>query len=515
MATDDVKRRAGLYGVLREISRLAASDPVREALENAPESGGMMTGERRAVSVDEEWLDACEGAMEHFGRAIEQSRSLIKKDGEVVRINRAKRPSKDSVTHLARHSNLIKSVTDDGTLAPEEIYINQNDEDLAVYENRFLYLALTYTQDFISHRYDGITRASAEAGVSLRFDRNYRTQSGAVSYGLSMSETSTGSGDAANLAEQQTIGRIRALLNTVSGYLQSSLMKTVSSAPKLTPPVVRTNIIKNNVHFAAIYDLYSYLTSYQGDGFELKNDAKGERTVDERTAAALSDIAALQFFVACQGAFDGWEDSESAYGEELDEKHRQTVRRLRLDVEAAREKAAAGTLSDKEYIELLEKSNAMLAEEYERAGLDISDLRRKDRQSRGEIIKLSAERDMMRDRLEQTVKKAEERIRENAQHAEREYSARADERIRRREEELAEQRSEWQRENDLLTARLRAEGLIKESAFEDIDDRGDFIKLEDEYAALGEYYRKQWTRMKKLIRSREWKNSKDGGEGGQ
>ena len=58
--------------------------------------------------------------MEHFGRAIEQSRSLIKKDGEVVRIDRAKRPSKDSVAHLARHSNLIKSVTDDGTLAPEE-----------------------------------------------------------------------------------------------------------------------------------------------------------------------------------------------------------------------------------------------------------------------------------------------------------------------------------------------------------------------------------------------------------
>ena len=184
MSDNEIRRRAALYGALKQVCEAVRDEPVRAALYEAfgvPGDGEYISGARKTVTVDEEWLCRCEGSLEHFAKAIEQSRSLIKKDGEVVRIDRAKRPSKDSVTHLARHSNLIKSVTDDGRLAPEEIYINENDEDLAVYENRFLYLALTYMQSFVSMRYEQISRAAAEAGVSLYISRRSRSSGKSIS----------------------------------------------------------------------------------------------------------------------------------------------------------------------------------------------------------------------------------------------------------------------------------------------------------------------------------------------
>ena len=513
MADNDLKRRAALYGTLKKVSETVKGDPVHGALKEAfaaPGKNEYMTGARKSVEVDEEWLGRCERALPHFEKAIEQSRSLIKKDGEVVRIDRAKRPSKDSVTHLARHSNLIRSVTDDGRLAPEEIYITSNDEELAVYENRFLYLALTHTQSFVQLRYDEMSRAAAESGVSLRISRTSESRGKTLSYELSVSETLNAGDNAAGLLQQQTMARIRNVLNAVSGFLQSSLMKSVSSAPKLTPPIVRTNIIKNNVDFTEIYELYMFLSSYTGQGYTVNNEVKDGKDVPAETAEYLCDIAALQFFAVYQGIFDGWRESESLYNEEEEERRRTLLKRLRLDVETAKREFMNGERTKEEYIELLETRNAALSGAYEDLGAAVSDLRKKEREDHQTIVRLSAEHDMMKDRMKETQAAAERRIRENAVNIERRAAEEADERIRKKEEAHEKERQTWQSENDLLSARLRAEGLMKNggNAADDIEDREGFIRLEREHKALGGYFKKQWAKAKRRIRAAEWKNRK-------
>ena len=58
-----------------------------------------------------------------------------------------------------------------------------------MYENRFLYLALTHTQSFVQLRYDEMSRAAAESGVSLRISRTSESRGKTLSYELSVSET--------------------------------------------------------------------------------------------------------------------------------------------------------------------------------------------------------------------------------------------------------------------------------------------------------------------------------------
>lgn len=513
----EIKRRARQYGAFREISKIGSSDPVRAALQSAFDNesdGEFISGARKTVTVDQSWLTKCEETLPHIKEAIDQCRSLIKKDGEVVRIDRAKRPSKDSVAHLARHSNYIKSIKEDGMPEPEEIYITENDEDYAVYENRFLYAALSLIRSFVSVRYEQISRLSSEAGVSMRIKRSSKSQSGSLSYTLEMSETSNGGESATDLSHQYTMIRLRTVMNAVTGYLCTPLMKNVEAAPKLQPPIVRTNIIKNNVHFAAVYDLYMFLSSYTGDGYTVRNDATNEKRIPKRLSDALCDIAALQYFLVYQGAFDGWDDSESACDEDEEEKRGAELRKLKLDVEAAREELKSGKKTAEEYIDLLEKSNARLTGAYESAGEEMSALRKKDREQRRQIIKLGAEHDIMTDKMKKTVADAEERIKENAVRTEKFFSDKANIVIERHNEEFEAERKGWEEERDLLNGRLHAYGIInnEDGADAEINDRENFIKLEREHKALHDYYKREWAKAKRRIRATEFKNRGNGGE---
>jgi len=506
--SSEIKRRARQYGVLKEINKISQDDPIRSSLSSAfsvSGEGEYISGARKTVTVDQSWLSKCEETLPHIKEAIDQCRSLLKKDGEVVRIDRAKRPSKDSVTHLARHSNYIKSIKEDGMPEPEEIYITENDEEYAVYENRFLYMALSYIYSFISVRYEKMARIASEAGVSLCINRSSRKENKSISYKLEMSETSNGADSASDLLHQQTMAKIRTIMNTVSGYLSAPLMKSVSNAPRLQPPIVRTNIIKNNIHFAAVYDLYTFLSSYTKEGFTVKNDATNERQIPKRLSEALCDIASVQYFILYQGAFDGWDDSESAYDEDEAEKRGEELRKMKLDVEAAREALRSGKKTTEEYIDLLEKSNAKLTGAYETAGEEASQLRKKDREQRRQIIKLAALHDMMADKMKKTAEDADEKIRENTVKAEKLYIEKAKSMIDEAKAGFNEKEEEYKAEADLLRGRLRAYGVI-DGEGEKITDRDAFIKLEREHKALDDYYRAQWAKARRRIRKEEFKN---------
>ena len=57
--------------------------------------------------VDEDWIVAIEEGLVHIERAIKEERQFITSNGEVVPIEKVKQVSRESVQHLARHSNLI------------------------------------------------------------------------------------------------------------------------------------------------------------------------------------------------------------------------------------------------------------------------------------------------------------------------------------------------------------------------------------------------------------------------
>ncbi|MBO7341089.1 MAG: DUF2357 domain-containing protein, partial [Clostridia bacterium] len=62
---------------------------------------------RRICTVHTDWIEAIEKGLEHVDKAIREERQFIRSNGDVVDIEKVRSVSKDSVVHLAQHSNLI------------------------------------------------------------------------------------------------------------------------------------------------------------------------------------------------------------------------------------------------------------------------------------------------------------------------------------------------------------------------------------------------------------------------
>ena len=62
---------------------------------------------RKICKIETDWIDAISEGLVHVEKAIKEERQFIRSNGEVIDIEKVKNVSKDSVEHLARHSNLI------------------------------------------------------------------------------------------------------------------------------------------------------------------------------------------------------------------------------------------------------------------------------------------------------------------------------------------------------------------------------------------------------------------------
>ena len=98
-----------------EIRTIRAADNKTDRLESI----------KYKCNISEDWITNIEEGLEYVDKAIKEERQFIAQQGEVVRIEKAKKASKATVSHLARHSNLITHVPEEegATLVPDKVYI--------------------------------------------------------------------------------------------------------------------------------------------------------------------------------------------------------------------------------------------------------------------------------------------------------------------------------------------------------------------------------------------------------
>lgn len=228
--------------------------------------------QRLDVKINTDWVDKIEEGLVFVGNAIFEERQFIRTNGEVVPIEKAKGVSKDSVKYLAKHSNMITRLpeNEDDTLVPDEIYIVEKLSDYAVYENRFLYMMLSYLNDFIMLRLGKIDKAVNSYKGKLIMQKSIKNKSRVYLFETTFVEERTD--DKSDILDKKTkaiIKRINDALKTVTYLLSTPLMQQVSKSPMIKPPVVKTNVLKMNKNFVAALDLYEYISTYQGLGLSI------------------------------------------------------------------------------------------------------------------------------------------------------------------------------------------------------------------------------------------------------
>lgn len=516
---------AALRTARKELSEERTSARLgRLFFDNATEGDVADCACRRCV-IDEEWIERIETALPHVERAIAQQRRNIKKEGDVQRIDRARRTDKESVRHLARHSNLLSEITEDGHILPERIYVTENSENYMLYENRFLYTLLVYVKAFVDVRYNVIVSTDNSEYIKFDVEKNVKLGTRSISLSLHYHEEGKEETELSRVKDSNPLlYRLEMIRIALDQLLDTELMRIMSTAAEITPPVVRTNIIKMDSHFAECFELFSFITSYDRDGYEIIDEQNMQSPPSELTYRELADLCALSAFAVKKNAYGMNEALEEEYRRLERERIEAEERERLLRIAEAEGLYGSGQMTAVEYVEILEArlrdlssvyeaekaAHAETAGEKEQLKLELEGVRTQ----RDHYCTLAGEREEEIGRIvkknEETMAAVVERWQEKCE-SERialtdEYEKRLSDANADAERRVSELCDEHERRVDSICDEynsrlhaLREIGGVTDAA-EDFSTREGMQLVIREKEAFMRFYNRHWTKAKKNIR---------------
>ena len=317
-------------------------------------------------SIEEDWIKNIEEGLVYVEKAIWEERQFIRTHGEVVPIEKVKKVSKASITHLSRHSEFITRIPKlkSNNIIPDKLYIVEKLTDYLVYENRFIYMLLLYLRDFIQIRLDKIKDKTTTYRSEMLLDKQIELNQRHLNYQLQFSEKLEN--DTFLLQQYKEIplvNRMENLYAIVISFLATPLMKEVAKAPMLKPPIVKTNVLRMNPNFRMALNLYDFVMSYNKDGFELKEVEQTHNPLPHELADEIAEtieLSSILTYVETDKRRDYFEEifekSERDRLEAINKKHQEEIRVLNKRLVEMKEDPA-------KYILRLEKRNVELEED--------------------------------------------------------------------------------------------------------------------------------------------------------
>lgn len=475
----------------------------------------------KVCKINTDWISRIEETLPKIQRAIDENRQFILSEGETVIIEKARRISKTSVEHLARHSQYITKEPIDDEIVPEKIYVTENISTFAVYENRFLYTLLCYIKDFTVIKRDKIKKFASSFNAHTVYNKEFSTNNKKVSIHLDYAEIASNCSDLElNQETADAITRMEEILIICDAMLKTPLMIEVSSAPLIKGAVTRTNVLLHNPCFSAAAELYDYLCAYKGDGFEI-SESHCAGVPNQKTSRGHAELMALVSYFAysqagfCQGA-------EMRLEQQRIKERAEALKALKQSLKKLRSEFAIKDAKLEKYLFGLEKYSADLDNELSsvRKELDLIPLAKQQLAEAKRISELAqSEKDELKKvilqledeerKLKRDNKISLERSAAEVLHCKEMLTAQAQKHsseLDKLTREFKQAYSELEEKYNLLCAIDDADKLFTTGDSPDRYSKEEFTRLDAQYKAYRKYYYSQWKKARRQIFYRVFKN---------
>lgn len=316
---------------------------------------------RNVCTVDEDWIIEIEKGLVFIEKAIKEERQFIYSQGEVEPIEKVKHVSKDSVIHLAKHSNLITKEQTGEDIIPDQLYNVERLNDYAVYENRFLYMLLCYLKDFVSIRYEEILELTNKYDGTLSMNKEISLPKRNLIYSVELHDVIK---DDKYLRENNSakdiIDRIDLILKTVLAFLATPLMEFAGKAAKLKPPITKTNVLKMDNNFKGAVALYDFIVSYDKPGYEIECIKTNLSPFADVLADEVSEAGALLSFLTYEYGLGLNAKLKERYEHEERTRREALIREKNEQIEILKRRLAKNEVTPEEYILELEQHLKLL-----------------------------------------------------------------------------------------------------------------------------------------------------------
>jgi len=208
-------------------------------------------------NFDMSFLDTIESVYPAILKIMRDPKKSIRYESEVVQVEKAKKTNSETVRHLASHTQFIKSVTADNVI-PSKVLTTFSEDELAIYENRFIKSLVKRLEKFVERRYE-VMKVSLESFETEKLDvkNTFMISGQEVTIDLDIQIKNDLTADVETTKEQ--FNRLLQVRQDIAGLKGTEFMRALAKAKDVLPPIMKTNIILHNPDFKLCYGLWLYL----------------------------------------------------------------------------------------------------------------------------------------------------------------------------------------------------------------------------------------------------------------
>ena len=232
-------------------------------------------------AMDMTWVKQIEEAIPDLNEIVNNPKRTIQTLAEVVEIEKVKKTSRESVQHLASHSQFVKTIDEDGNVTPSKILNVYNDDFFAIYENKFVATLLRRLFIFVEKRYDYIIHQATLRDVEMLYFKNKTNIDGSEIEIETKIRYSKPSLDDADEKLAKMIKRINDIRRYLRFFGNSEFMRILHRERDVRNPILQTNIIRKNPKYRHCYHLWQFINSYNEAGVEVKVEENFSKLTEE------------------------------------------------------------------------------------------------------------------------------------------------------------------------------------------------------------------------------------------
>ena len=218
-------------------------------------------------ALDDEWIYKIEGGLFSIELIARNPRRFIKEEEDIVDVERAKRTNSKTVRHLSSHTQNIQAITKDN-VRPKKVLVSEIDEDIAIYENRFVFALIERLSQFVEHRYQDIydkAKNFDNTNLSMRSAFNLGKNEFECSLDIKVKEPSRDVEAGERLDE--LMGKIETIRKRLQVLKNTEFYKALSKTKLVKPPIQKTNLLRMNVDYRNCYQLWLFISAYTNVGY--------------------------------------------------------------------------------------------------------------------------------------------------------------------------------------------------------------------------------------------------------
>lgn len=230
-------------------------------------------------NFDLSFLDVIESVYPALVKIMKEPKRTIRYEEEIVAVEKARKVNSTTVKHLSSHTHLIKEITEQGDVIPSKVLTTFTEDELGIYENRFIKSLVKRIEMFLDRRYD-LMKVSLDSFVTnkLNVENSFLASGQQIKVTIDVEVKDDLNQDKEKTKEQ--FERLSEIRRMIKGLKNTEFMRALAKAKDVLPPIMKTNIIMLNPDFRMCFNLWLYLDKIDGIQTNIESSEKSYRYSD-------------------------------------------------------------------------------------------------------------------------------------------------------------------------------------------------------------------------------------------